>query len=214
MANRRTAALAAFILCSFGIAQTALADGGPPPPASAYYGRPVYSLWQGLYAGVHAGWGESGDADGFVGGGQVGYNWQANQFVYGVEADFSLSDISTGQTVTFGGMWANANASIDWMATARGRAGVLLDPRILAYATAGVGLARASWDASAGGFGLAVTTGGSKTDSSFVWGVGVEGKLSETMSARVEYLGFTSLDSIGSDGIGVIRAGLNFKLGQ
>jgi opacity protein-like surface antigen len=46
------------------------------------------------------------------------------------------------------------------------------------------------------------------TDTAFVYGVGVEGKLTERTTARIEYLGFSDLD------INVVRAGLNFKLGQ
>jgi outer membrane immunogenic protein len=214
MSKLWSAAFAAVVLSSIGMTQAASADGGLHARGPAYYERPVQTLWYGLYAGVHAGYGESGDADGFVGGGQIGYNWQASQIVYGLEADFSLSDISASEEVRFAGMWARAGASVDWMSTVRGRVGVLLDPRILAYATAGVGFARTSWDASAGGFGLAVGTGGSETESGFVWGLGVEGKISEAMSARVEYLGFSGLDGVGDDGIGVVRAGLNFKLGQ
>jgi outer membrane immunogenic protein len=109
------------------------------------YDQPYYSSnWQGLYAGVHAGFGDSGSADGFVGGGQIGYNWQTGRLVYGVEADFSLSSIE--EEVRFGML--HASASLDWLATARGRVGYLIDPKILAYATAGLGIA--SWSAEAG----------------------------------------------------------------
>jgi len=61
---------------------------------------PVYN-WTGFYVGVNAGysWGQqdnsiSGTAvgtnkvNGFIGGGQIGYNWQVNQIVFGLEADF------------------------------------------------------------------------------------------------------------------------------
>src|SRR5690242_4528994 len=64
------------------------AIGGP----DAY--RPYYpGIWQGLYAGVNAGWGWSGDASGVIGGGQIGYNWRSNQFVYGLEGDVAAADI-------------------------------------------------------------------------------------------------------------------------
>jgi opacity protein-like surface antigen len=51
----------------------------------------------------------------------------------------------------------------------------------------------------------------STTESGFVYGVGVESKISERMSARLEYLGFSE-DRFGD--FGIVRAGLNFKLGQ
>ena len=52
----------------------------------------------------------------------------------------------------------------------------------------------------------------SVTETGFVYGVGVESKLSERMSVRVEYLGLGNLDKVGD--FGIVRAGLNFKFGQ
>jgi outer membrane immunogenic protein len=86
--------------------------------------------------------------------------------------------------------------SIDWLASVRGRLGYLIQPNLLVYGTAGLG----------------VVSGGD-TDTGFVYGLGVEGKLTDTMSARVEYLAFDS-DTKHGDGVGVIRAGLNIKLGR
>jgi outer membrane immunogenic protein len=167
----------AMVACiSMAAVSAAAADKGGPR-----YAEPSFnSIWRGLYGGVHLGYGEAGDADGVLGGAQVGYNWQMSQIVYGLEADFSVADISVGRS------------SIDWLGTVRGRVGYLLDPRLLAYATAGVGLAN----------------GNSDTETDFVLGLGVEGKLTETMSARIEYLSYSDLD------IDVVRAGLNFKLGR
>jgi opacity protein-like surface antigen len=72
---------------------------------------------------------------------------------------------------------------------------------VLLYGTAGVGLVDSS-----GRFG--------GTDSAFVWGLGVEGKINPTMSARLEYLQYdTDNTQAHADTIGVIRAGLNIKLG-
>ena len=76
----------------------AAADGGPGPAA---YDRGYYpSIWRGVYGGVHAGFGWSGDADGAVGGAQAGYNWQSQQYVYGIEADISLADIGASGSAT------------------------------------------------------------------------------------------------------------------
>lgn len=148
--------------------------GGPrydEPPLD----MPFSSIWQGLYGGVHLGYGDAGRTDGILGGGQLGYNWQVSRFVYGLEADFSVTD-----------------TSVDWLASARGRAGFLLDDRLLAYGTAGIGFADAFGD----------------TETDFVYGLGLEGKLSEAMTARLEYLTYDDLD------VDVIRAGLSFKLGR
>ena len=179
----------------------ATADGGPPRgyPDGAYYP----SIWQGLYAGVHIGF---GDGDGVLGGGQLGYNWQSGRVVYGVEADFAVSSIEEEVSACSAFACARASASLDWLATFRGRVGYLIDPRILAYATAGFGVA--SWSAEAGISGCpecSIKLDGRESD--FIFGLGVEGKISETMSARVDFLTGGDVDA------DVVRAALNFKLG-
>jgi outer membrane immunogenic protein len=156
-------------------ATAALADGTRSAPN--YYDRP--SIWGGLYGGLSLGKIDTDHDDGIVGGVQLGYNWQANQFVYGVEGDISVSN----------------SDSIDWLGSLRGRLGYLIQPNLLVYGTAGLGFVSAS-----------------ETDTGFVWGLGVEGKFTPTMSARVEYLSFNN-DSVHGDGANVIRAGLNFKFG-
>jgi outer membrane immunogenic protein len=200
-----------------GMALTAMpagADGGPPTYDRGYYP----SIWRGVYGGVHAGFGWSGDADGAVGGAQAGYNWQSQQYVYGIEADISASDIGASGSATacdpmFGCATARASASIDWLATVRGRLGVLVQPNLLLYATAGLGIVHAEGHASvtvpgAGSLRASV----SDSDTGFVYGVGVESKISDTMSVRVEYLGFGDIDAVGD--FGILRAGLNFRFGN
>jgi outer membrane immunogenic protein len=85
---------------------------------------------------------------------------------------------------------------VDWLASARGRVGYLILPNLLLYGTAGLGLVNDR-----------------DTDTGFAYGAGVEGKLSSSMSARLEYLAFTSETEHGDD-VSVIRAGLNIKLGR
>jgi outer membrane immunogenic protein len=188
--SRTSVAGLAVALALLAGAIPAAADG---PPGAPYYARP--SIWQGVYGGFHLGWGEADPADGFVGGVQAGYNWQAGQIVYGLEADVSYADIS------FKDNFFGVEASVDWLATVRGRAGFLLTPRVLAYGTAGFGIASASARIP----GLVKVD---DTETDFVYGLGIEGKLSDTMSLRAEYLAFGDLD------INVVRAGLNFKLGN
>jgi outer membrane immunogenic protein len=171
------------------------------------------SLWQGFYGGATIGWGWSGDANGVVGGGQLGYNWQSQQFVFGVEGDISAADIGVSESVVVPGAVLNASASIDWLATIRGRVGVLVQPNLLLYGTAGLSIVNAEAHGSVTAMGLGtISASASDTESGFVYGVGVESKLSERMSVRVEYLGFGNLDKVGD--FGIVRAGLNFKLGQ
>src|SRR6266478_3906185 len=78
--------------------------GTRPPPYKAPALMPVFS-WTGFYIGVHGGWGWSHMPDlldvngnGGFGGGQVGYNYQMNNFVWGIEGDIAGGDISASET--------------------------------------------------------------------------------------------------------------------
>jgi outer membrane immunogenic protein len=86
-----------------------------PPPAPL----PVIYNWTGFYIGGNGGWGQShsclnfdgfgifGFADGCasrsggVAGGQVGYRWQANQWVFGLEAQGDWADLSRTRVSPF-----------------------------------------------------------------------------------------------------------------
>ncbi len=179
---RRGVIALALVVGVGAVATSAAADGIPTRSAGpGYVDRPP--IWRGLYGGLHLGHAESDFDDGIVGGVQLGYNWQTNQIVYGLEGDISLS---------------GAN-SIDYLASFRGRLGYLIQPNLLVYATAGLGL---------------VGGGDSDSDAGFVYGLGIEGMFSDTMSARLEYLAFNNDNGHGDDSVGVIRAGLNIKLGR
>lgn len=118
----RTAFIGLMTVAGIGLAATAAAAGGMRASGSDYFERP--SIWHGLYGGVHLGHADADGDDGFIGGVQLGYNWQAGAIVYGVEADAALS----------------GSDGIDWLGSARGRLGYLLLPNLLLYGTAGVGL--------------------------------------------------------------------------
>ena len=92
---------------------------------------------------------------GFIGGGQVGYNYQLQQkYVVGVEADIQGAGISgsggfTGagaNSTTVDGINYSANSagqtsissSVNWLGTVRGRLGYLLTPSLLIYGTGGL----------------------------------------------------------------------------
>jgi len=88
----------------------------------------------------------SGTSTNFKGGGQIGYNWQTSNWVFGLEADASWTRVRAGaalnvpdpfliQTLT-----GTTTAEIDWTASLRARAGVTFD-RLLVYATGGAAIA-------------------------------------------------------------------------
>jgi outer membrane immunogenic protein len=191
-----TASSVAAAAAATGGAQAADLARKAPPPA------PVVAppSWTGFYVGVHAGinWqlasaeyaaphfgstGASlpaGNAAGFIGGGQIGYNWQfAPQWVIGVEGTISgLTGKATAKpefTLTKGNGFSS---EINWLATIRGRVGWLVDPDTMIYGTGGAAWGGVKNSANPNGFGsstaAAVTKSESKTKSGWVAGGGIE----------------------------------------
>ncbi|MGC1860554.1 MAG: porin family protein, partial [Methylocystis sp.] len=94
-----------------------------------------------------------GSEGGVVGGGQVGYNFQFNQFLIGAETDFQGTSLTGGGNNTpltlFPspfiansflspiGVLNGSNVSLPWFGTVRGRVGYLFTPTLLLYGTAG-----------------------------------------------------------------------------
>ena len=82
----------------------------------------------------------------FVGGGQIGYNWQVNNFLLGVEGDASWTRVRAGSTFAVPDPFltqtlnGTTTAQIDWTASLRARVGVTFD-RVLLYATGGAAFA-------------------------------------------------------------------------
>lgn len=78
--------------------------GGAVPDAMPAPIQSYEAAWAGTYFGLHAGGDVDGDND-FVGGAQLGHNWQTGNFVYGAEGDVSFAD------ETFGTIRARAGLS-------------------------------------------------------------------------------------------------------
>jgi outer membrane immunogenic protein len=120
-----------------------------PPPVVAVYN------WTGFYIGGHLGgtwtnqeWVNTANTTafgdlvpgqgfgqretGFIGGGHFGYNWQASNVVFGLEA--SISGMSTEGTLAntvFGAADDVFNWRTNWMATVVGRLGVAFNNNLL-----------------------------------------------------------------------------------
>jgi outer membrane immunogenic protein len=103
-----------------------------------------YPSPQPLFGGLPFSQGTSPDA--FIGGGQIGYNFQTGPFVFGAETDFQGSSLSRNSTLnglpngagTIIPTWNNRSSErMDWFGTARLRAGYAID-RTLIYATGGL----------------------------------------------------------------------------
>ncbi|MET0745777.1 MAG: porin family protein, partial [Microvirga sp.] len=161
-----------------------------PPPVIAVV--PIFT-WTGFYAGVNGGYGWNANSGrtvfvpgvgavdvggnndgGFVGGGQIGYNYQIGQFVIGVETDIQWSDLggNNNNNLYIGsGFAGGGGGGIDWFGTVRARAGVAFD-RVLVYATGGFAYATGSNDDNGCFVGTAYAGCGGGDNSVTGWTVG------------------------------------------
>ena len=174
MKKTLVAATTVVAMCA-GAAVAADLPRGPQP----YYSpvQPSVYNWAGVYAGLNLGygWGKvtntGANPSGLLGGGQLGYNWQSGQFVYGVEGDLQAS----GADDTFAGY----KFTNPWFGTVRGRAGYAFN-NILLYGTLGL-----AFGDLRGEFGGGVET---HTMAGWAGGVGGEVGLARNWSVKAEYL--------------------------
>jgi outer membrane immunogenic protein len=186
--------------------------------------EPVFN-WTGFYLGGNIGysWGRSSDTstltnsagtilfassdktalNGVVGGGQIGYNWQIQNFVWGLEADIQgTNEKGSRNFVCPAGVCiptpvgiaalagtpvpATLGQKIDWFGTVRGRAGVAVSPMLLLYATGGLAYGGINTNEA---IGVVPTTFSNNTTSAgWTAGAGIEGAIGGNWTARLEYL--------------------------
>jgi outer membrane immunogenic protein len=203
-------------------------------PAHTYTKAPLIDPginWSGFYIGINAGYGR-GNApttltlndveanfmqpgidnplppklhpEGFVGGGQLGYNAQFGAFVAGFEADLDYSnmrktDSATGAFFIGGSLTTTIETRLDWFGTVRGRLGILPTSNVLLFATGGLayGNVRTTTTASnlppfnCNGPGLAVYCAtGTTSGISVGWtaGGGIEYAFAPGWTVKAEYL--------------------------
>ena len=185
---------------------------------------PIYN-WTGFYIGGNAGYGFSnreditttgqvagnianvvGGArpglvnlrrDGFVGGGQIGYNWQTSpNFVFGLEADIQYTDLNRSVTVVtaplppgVGTLNNTFNSKLDYLGTVRGRVGYTWGATML-YATGGFAYGGVDNSASfTGTLGNVQFVGRDRTTKTgYTVGGGIEHMFSPNWSVKAEYL--------------------------
>jgi outer membrane immunogenic protein len=138
-------------------------------------------------------------SSGFIGGAYGGYNWQFGpQWVAGVEGDWSWTKapgtISQPWAIEPGfgpgpGSLTTLSSNLDWIASARGRVGLLATPTLLAYATGGGAWARIGYDGTASnGATYAVNAAPSVIQSGYAVGGGLEWMMTGNWFVRAEYL--------------------------
>jgi outer membrane immunogenic protein len=146
---------------------------------------------------------------GAVGGGQIGFNWQAApHWVLGVEADFQGS--SEKETVCVNqcnpavtpGFPRNMTVTqaLDWFGTARGRVGWTGGP-VLFYGTGGLAFGQVTTDVSLAdfNFGTPVSAAAHTAQTKTGWtaGFGAEARLFGNWTGKVEYL-YLDLGHVGA----------------
>jgi outer membrane immunogenic protein len=196
----------------------------------------VYS-WTGFYIGVQAG-GIFGDTDatsgpfpgainqtygydfsGAVGGGHIGYNWQAQNWVFGFEGDAEGTSVSNSGVGSLGFFH---ETRLNWLASARARLGYAAGSTLL-YVTGGAafGEVEITKATAPGVVPFAVYT---DTRTGWTVGAGVEHMFAPNWTGRLEYrytdLGRTSFQSVAVNSqdyatiqFHAVRAGISYKFG-
>jgi outer membrane immunogenic protein len=199
------AAAVAYLIASAASA----ADLGTAP-----YGKtpdfivPVYD-WSGGYVGVNVGYGLGRSADtsglgapilfsdtirsnmnGVLGGAQIGYNSQMQNWVVGLEADFQGTGQRSTHSLTCPAGMCTAAAltdatrqQLDFFGTVRVRAGFSIVPTVLLYGTAGIAYGQVDSDTN-----LLGATRAQNYNPGWTAGGGIEAAIGGGWSARVEYL--------------------------
>jgi outer membrane immunogenic protein len=122
----------------------------PPPVVAAMYD------WSGFYIGINGGWGQSStrydwanflvrsdDASGGTVGGQIGYNWQAGSWVFGLEAQGNWADLSRTYVDPFDPRWS-VGTTVDALGLFTGRVGYAAN-NVLFYVKGGAAVASNSY---------------------------------------------------------------------
>ena len=192
-----------------------------PAKARVYQAAPIFN-WSGFYAGVNGGWlwGRPNqpepdvfmDIQGGLVGGTAGYNWQAGNWVLGVEGDW---DWLRMQATQFFSCISGCTTKFDDFGTARARLGYA-NGQYLVYATGGAAFTRARIFSGNGAIN-------GPWDSTTGWtvGAGIEGMINQNWSWKIEYLyarfgHFADAPAIAptfaSDNqFNIVRVGLNYK---
>jgi outer membrane immunogenic protein len=255
------ASVASSVLVSAAMAADVSMPVTPPP-------LPQFT-WTGLYIGGNAGWTSLQDnglpfcltpsgvmqgpgcdivpggqvgASGFIGGGQVGYNWQAGRLVLGIEADLQSTSLKgttrvagpfqfVGGGLSGPGTSFVASENLPWLGTLRGRFGVAFD-RLLIYLTGGLSMGGLDVTQAHIFPGLQYASNASRTLNGYTFGGGMEWAFFGNWSIKAEGM-YYDLGTLGTqsvaipavapsfidgknfDGRGVIaRAGVNFRFGE
>jgi outer membrane immunogenic protein len=207
---KKTLGLLASAAMLLGATQMASAADLAPAYTKAPVQVEVWN-WTGFYIGGHigAGWGTTESSldsiaapglgttplglaltqnspSGFLGGGQIGYNFQSGWAVFGVQADIAGLDVK-GTTPCL--VVLSCTSDTNWLATVSGRVGAVVADKTLVYVKGGAAWLNSTNSFTApAGLGLGAI-GGSADSTSLGWllGFGAEYAFTRNWSAFIEY---------------------------
>jgi outer membrane immunogenic protein len=192
-------------MSAIGMSGSAFAGDFPAPTYSKtpVYIAPIYD-WSGAYIGANGGWGSSRncwdfttpggafiategchDANGGTAGGQLGYRWQSNAIVFGIEGQGNWADLKGSNVSSFFPGSVNKSA-INAFGLFTGQIGYAWN-NVLLYAKGGLALTDNSYSVSITPGNVLAGTSGDQTRWGGAIGAGLEYGISSNWTAGVEY---------------------------
>jgi outer membrane immunogenic protein len=232
----RNALLAAIGAVTLGVAPAVAADlaarpytKAPPPVVAPFYD------WSGFYIGLNGGGGWAhncfdidnfirvgavanvregcNNANGAVFGGQIGYRWQATNWVFGVEAQGDWADLNGSNVSAFVNVWNNTS-KVDSFGLFTGQVGYAWNS-VLWYVKGGAAVTHDKFQ------GIFIPTGAAFDNASDTrWGgtlgVGLEWGFAPNWSVGFEYdhlfMGNHNLSFTSTGALGFAAAGTQFRV--
>jgi len=216
--------LAAASLLALTIATGASAADLPRKTVAPVFVAPPIFTWTGFYVGLNAGYTWSNDnnltvaagsnaavaesflasgavprsvglsRDGFIGGAQLGYNYQfaGTGVVIGVETDIQFADAKDSTDFARPALGSSLNAKVEtnYFGTVRARLGYAVMPQMLLYITGGLayGETNTTFTGLSGVGGGAYQFSTSTVKTGWTIGGGIEYALNNNWTVRGEYL--------------------------
>jgi opacity protein-like surface antigen len=172
--------------------------------------------WAGFYIGAYLGAGrgfanltflDDGTTTnprfaGFLGGGEIGYNYQVGKWVFGLEGDLAWTNAHGARSCPIG-FFANCEIDMNWLSTATGRIGYTYWDRFLTYVKGGAAIAQDRAEATCTPNSQSTilpvvgcpSSSDSKTNVGWTLGLGSEFGLTRNVSVKSEIMYF----DLGSD---------------
>lgn len=173
-------------------APSALAADLPAYEPAPAYAAPAPSTWTGGYVGAQAGygWGKSKNGnnsvsthpDGAVVGAYAGYDYQFDNspVVVGIDTDINYNNAEAAKN--YGGGTARVKNELNWSGATRAKIGYAFD-NVMIYGAGG-----AAYGGQKVSRRIGLSSGSdTKTALGYTVGGGVESKLGENVTARIDY---------------------------